>query len=187
MNVTETEIPGVLILEPKTFGDDRGWFMETYSKSKFEEARIKGEFIQDNHSFSAQKGTLRGIHFQKNPMAQTKIVRCTRGAVLDVVVDLRKDSPTYKRWVSTELSAENKKMFYIPRGFGHGFLTLKENTEFQYKVDNYYSPEHDRGIRFDDPEIAIDWQVTEPIVSEKDKNAPLLKDSDVDFAYQENE
>ncbi|MFA6963166.1 MAG: dTDP-4-dehydrorhamnose 3,5-epimerase [Patescibacteria group bacterium] len=187
MNVTETDIPGVLILEPKAFGDDRGWFMETYSKSKFEEAGIKGEFVQDNHSFSAQKGTLRGIHFQKNPMAQAKIVRCTRGAVLDVAVDLRKDSPTFKQWVSVELTAENKKMFYIPRGFGHGFLTLEENTEFQYKVDNYYSPENDRSIRFDDPEISIDWQVAEPIVSEKDRQAPLLKDSDVDFAYQENQ
>lgn len=181
MNIRETKLKGVYVVEPKVFGDDRGWFMETYSKKKLQEAGIDTEFVQDNHSFSAEKGTLRGIHCQKEPMAQSKITRCTKGAVLDVAVDLRKKSPTYKKWLAVELTAENKKMLYLPRGFGHGFLTLEENSEFQYKVDQYYSPEHDRSIRFDDPEIGVDWKITNPIVSDKDKNSPLLKDSDVDF------
>lgn len=181
MKTIKTALGGVIIIEPKIFGDDRGWFTETYSKVKLEEIGINSDFVQDNHSFSAQKGTLRGIHFQNNPHAQAKLIRCTKGAVLDVAVDLRRNSPTYKQWVSIELSAENKKMFFIPKGFGHGFLTLTNDVEFQYKVDDYYSPECDRSIRFDDPEIAIDWGIAEPILSDKDKGAPLLKDSDVNF------
>lgn len=158
--------------------------METYGKQKLADAGIKADFVQDNHSFSAQAGTLRGIHFQNNPMAQAKLIRCTKGAVLDVAVDLRKGSPTYKQWLSLELSAENKKMFFIPKGFGHGFLTLTDDAEFQYKVDEYYSPEQDRSIRFDDPELNVDWGIKSPTVSDKDKNAPLLKDSDVNFEYK---
>ncbi len=181
MNITKTKLDGVLIIEPKVSGDDRGWFMETYSKKMMIEAGIEIDFVQDNHSFSAQKGTLRGLHFQTNPKAQTKLIRCTRGAVLDVAADLRKDSSTYREWVAVELTAENKKMFLIPKGFAHGYLTLIDNTDFQYKVDEYYSPENDRSIRFDDPEINVDWGEIEPILSEKDKNAPFLKDSDVDF------
>jgi len=183
MKTIQTDLPGVLIIEPQLFGDNRGWFMESYSKQKFIDAGITTDFLQDNHSFSAQKGTLRGIHFQNDPAAQAKLIRCTKGAVLDVAVDLRKDSPTYKKWVSIELSAENKKMFFIPKGFGHGFLTLTDDTEFQYKVDDYYNPTCDRSIRFDDPEIGVDWKIKEPILSEKDKSAPLLKDSDVNFIY----
>jgi len=181
MKIVETEIPEVKIIELDVFGDNRGWFTESYNKKKLFDLGINVDFIQDNHSFSAEKGTLRGIHFQNNPMAQSKLVRCTRGKILDLAVDLRKNSPTYKKAISIELSEENKKMFFVPAGFGHGFLTLSENTEVQYKVDNYYSAEHDRSIRFDDPELAIDWGVQDPILSDKDKNAPLLKNSDINF------
>jgi dTDP-4-dehydrorhamnose 3,5-epimerase len=181
MKIIDTEIPEVKIIEPDVFGDQRGWFMESYSKQKFSDLGITADFIQDNHSFSAEKGTLRGIHFQNNPKAQVKLTRCISGTVMDIIVDLRKSSPTYKKWVSIELSAENKRLAFAPRGFGHGFVTLTENVNFQYKVDEYYSPEHDRSIRFDDPEIGIDWGITDPILSDKDKNAPLLKDSDVNF------
>lgn len=188
MKVIETKIPGAKIIEPDCFGDNRGWFMETYSTAKYEAIGIDNVFVQDNHSMSAKKGTLRGLHFQNNPMSQAKLVRCTRGTVIDVAVDLRKGSPTYKQWVSAELSAENKRQFYIPRGFAHGFLTLTDDVEFEYKVDNLYSKEHDRGIRYDDPEIDVDWggllKGLDPILSEKDTNGPLLADSDVNFVYE---
>lgn len=189
MKVIETKIPGVLILEPDVHGDHRGWFMETYTKERYEELGIKNEFVQDNQSFSAKKGTLRGLHFQNNPMAQAKLVRCTRGTVIDVAVDIRKGSPTYLQWVSVELSAENKKQFYIPQGFAHGFLCLSDDVEFQYKVDNYYSKECDRGIRYDDPSINVDWggllNGIEPILSDKDINGPTLAESDCNFVYKE--
>ena len=139
MRVIETKIPGVKIIEPDCFGDYRGWFMETYSTAKYAEIGIDNVFVQDNHSMSQKKGTLRGLHFQNAPMAQAKLVRCTKGAVIDVAVDIRKGSPTYKQWVSVELSSENKRQFYIPRGFAHGFLTLTDDVEFEYKVDNLYS------------------------------------------------
>lgn len=181
MKIIATKIPEVKIIEPQVFGDHRGWFVETYSHLKAEEGGIDHRYIQDNHSFSAQKGTLRGLHFQCAPKAQTKLVRCTRGSILDVAVDLRKNSPTYKQWVAVELSEQNKKQLLVPKGFAHGFLTLTENVEVQYKVDELYAPEHDRSIRFDDPELGIDWGVLEPVLSEKDKNAPYLKDSDVNF------
>lgn len=181
MNVIKTEIPEVKIIEPDVFGDSRGWFYESYSYKKFKEQGIDTEFVQDNRSYSKEKGTLRGLHFQKAPMAQTKLVSCTRGEILDVAVDLRKDSKTYLKWVSVVLTAENKRMLYIPKGFAHGFLTLTEDVEVLYKVDNYYSPEHDRSIRFDDEEIGVNWDTKNPILSAKDKNAPLLKDSDCDF------
>jgi len=174
MKVTETKLEGVYIIEPQVFGDSRGWFMETYSKIKT--PQIDCEFVQDNHSFSAQKGTLRGIHFQKSPMEQAKLLRCTRGAVLDVAVDLRPQSVTFKEWISVELSAENKKQLFIPRGFGHGFITLTEDTEFLYKTDNYYSYEHDCAILWSDPEIGVDWGCDNPVVSEKDGKALLLKE-----------
>lgn len=183
MNLTKTEIEGIYVLEPKFFGDNRGWFMETYSKKVFKEIGLDLEFVQDNHSYSEFKGTLRGLHFQNDPMAQTKLIRCTRGKILDVAVDLRKGSPTYKKWVAVELSDENKRQLLIPKGFGHGFITLTDNVEVQYKVDEYYSKEHDRSIRFDDPEIGVSWGIDNPILSEKDKNAPLLRDSDCNFIY----
>jgi dTDP-4-dehydrorhamnose 3,5-epimerase len=183
MKIIKTDIDGVYILEPKVFGDHRGWFTESYSKRKFEELGIDIEFIQDNHSFSAQKGALRGLHFQINPKAQTKLVRCTKGKILDVAVDIRKGSPTYKNWVAVELTEENKKQLLIPKGFAHGFLSLTDNVEVQYKVDEYYAPDCDRSIRFDDPEIGVDWGIRNPILSEKDVKAPLLKDSDSNFIY----
>jgi len=183
MKVINTAIEGICIIEPQVFEDPRGWFMETYSKEKLAKQGIDTDFIQDNHSFSANRGTIRGLHFQINPKAQAKLVRCTRGRILDVAVDIRKGSPTYKKWVSVELSEENKKQLFIPKGFAHGFATLTDNVEIQYKVDEYYSPENDRSIRFDDPEINVDWGIENPILSEKDMNAPLLKDSDSNFVY----
>lgn len=188
MNVIETKIPGVLIIEPDVHGDHRGYFMETYSKRKYQELGINVEFVQDNMSFSAQKGTLRGLHWQNAPMAQSKLVSCTKGTVIDVAVDIRKGSPTFKQWVSVELSAENKKQFFIPQGFAHGFLTLTDNVEFRYKVDNFYSKEHDRGIRYDDPSIAVDWGFLlngiEPVLSDKDKFGPELDECDCNFNYK---
>lgn len=181
LKITPTKINDVKIIEPDVFGDKRGWFFESYSKTKLKDLGIDIDFVQDNHSYSAEKGTLRGIHFQNEPCAQTKLIRCTKGAVLDVAVDLRKKSKTFKHWLAVELSAENKKQLLIPKGFGHGFVTQTSDVEFQYKVDEYYSADHDRSIRFDDPELNIDWQIAEPILSNKDKDAPFLKDSDVNF------
>lgn len=184
MNAIKTELDGVLIIEPDVFSDHRGWFMESWSKKKYEDLGINVEFVQDNESFTAKKGTLRGLHFQMDPMAQSKIVRVVKGAVLDVAVDLRKNSPTYLKWISVELSEDNKRQFFIPRGFAHGFVTLTDNVQFVYKCDNFYSKECDRSIRFDDPEIGVEWGITDPIVSDKDKNAPLLKDSDCNFVFK---
>ncbi|MGN0772402.1 MAG: dTDP-4-dehydrorhamnose 3,5-epimerase [Candidatus Ventricola sp.] len=185
MKRIDTKLPGVCIVEPQVFGDHRGYFMETYSTKAFAEIGITNEFVQDNQSFTARKGTLRGIHFQNAPMAQAKLVRVTRGAVLDVAVDLRRGSPTYKQWVAVELSAENKRMLFIPRGFGHGFVTLTDDVEFCYKVDNLYARECDRGIRFNDPAIGVAWGVESPILSSKDMTSPMLADSDCNFTYEE--
>lgn len=179
MNLIKTKLEGVYIVEPKVFGDERGWFMETYSKIKTPE--IECDFVQDNHSYSKERGTLRGIHFQNGEYAQAKLVRCVRGAVLDVAVDLRKGSSTYKEWVAVELSAENKKQLFIPRGFGHAFLTITDDVEFVYKADNYYNYENDRSILWCDPEINVEWNMENPIISEKDANAPLLNKSDCSF------
>lgn len=176
MKFTKTDLDGVVILEPAVFGDHRGFFMESWSKRTLEEAGLFYDFVQDNHSSSSVKGTLRGIHFQRGDKAQAKLVRCAKGAVLDVAVDLRPSSPTYKKWVAVELSAENKKQLLIPRGFGHGFVTLTDEVEFLYKADNYYAPEADGGIRWNDPEIGVEWGVEEPILSQKDANSPWLKD-----------
>ena len=181
MNLIKTKLEGVYILEPRVFGDERGWFMETYSKIKTPE--IARDFVQDNHSYSKEKGILRGIHFQNGEHAQAKLVRCIRGAVLDVAVDLRKGSPTYMQWEAVELSAENKKQLFIPRGFGHGFLTLTEDVEFVYKTDNYYNYESDRSIIWNDPDIGVDWGTENPVLSGKDSSAPRLRDSDCSFRY----
>ncbi|MEG0594889.1 MAG: dTDP-4-dehydrorhamnose 3,5-epimerase, partial [Christensenella sp.] len=167
MKRIETGIDGLVVVEMDCFGDNRGWFMETYSKPKFEAMGITCEFVQDNQSYSAQKGTLRGLHFQTNPMAQSKLLRCTRGKILDVAVDIRKNSPTYKKWYAVELTAENKKQFFMPKGMAHGFVTLSDDVEVQYKVDAVYAPQCDRSIRFDDPEIGVDWGIANPILSEK--------------------
>ncbi len=185
MKKIETKLPGVYIIEPQVFGDHRGYFMETWSTKNFSDIGLDYTFVQDNQSYTKQKGTLRGIHFQNDPMAQAKLVRVTKGAVLDVAVDLRRGSPTYKQWVAVELSAENKRMLMIPRGFGHGFKTLSEDVEFCYKVDNLYSKEHDRGIRFDDGEIGVEWgKVIDELLSAKDTQAPTLSQSDCNFIYK---
>jgi dTDP-4-dehydrorhamnose 3,5-epimerase len=175
MNITKTKIKDVIIIEPQVFGDHRGFFMESWSKRKMEEAGLYYDFVQDNHSSSTVKGTLRGIHFQKGEWCQAKLVRCTRGAVFDVAVDLRKDSLTYTQWVGVELSEGNKKQLLIPRGFGHGFVTLTDHVEFMYKADNYYAPQADGGIRWNDPTIGVEWGVTNPILSEKDGMNPFFE------------
>jgi dTDP-4-dehydrorhamnose 3,5-epimerase len=176
MKVTETKLPGVVILTPKVFGDHRGFFMESWSRRKMEEAGLLYDFVQDNHSSSTVKGTLRGIHFQQGEWSQAKLVRCTRGAVLDVAVDLRKSSPTYTQWVGVELSEANKQQLLIPRGFGHGFVTLTDDVEFMYKADNYYAPQADGGIRWNDPDIGVDWGIDDPILSDKDIKNPFFKE-----------
>ncbi len=183
MNVIETGLTDAYILEPKVFGDNRGWFMESWSEKTMLDANLPYEFVQDNHSFSSQKGTLRGLHFQKGDAAQAKLVRCVRGAIMDVIVDMREGSPTYKKWCKVELSADNKRQLLVPRGFLHGFLTLTDDVEFLYKVDNLYNAEADRNIIWNDPEIGIDWGIENPILSEKDKKAPKLSESDIDFKY----
>lgn len=181
MNINKTELEGVFVLEPKVFGDSRGWFTESWSKRTMEEAGLRYEFLQDNHSYSSERGVLRGIHFQSHPFSQAKLVRCTRGAVLDVAVDLRKESPDYKKWVSVELSGENHRQLLIPRGFGHAFLTLTDNVEFLYKADQYYNPDFDRSILWNDPDIGIDWPIQNPILSNKDANAPFLINCDINY------
>lgn len=183
MKAIKTKVDGAIIIEPDVFGDNRGWFMESYSKKKLADIGIDVEFVQDNRSFSAEKGTLRGLHCQLDPMAQSKLITCIRGKILDVAVDIRKGSPTYMQWESVELSGDNKKMFFIPKGCLHGFVTLTDDVEVMYKVDEFYSPADDRSVRFDDPELGVEWGVENPILSQKDMNAPLLKDSDVSFDY----
>ena len=176
----KTEIEGVFVIEPKVFGDNRGFFMETYKQSDFEEAGLKYNFIQDNQSRS-HKGVLRGLHYQKK-YPQAKLVRVIQGEVFDVAVDLRKGSPTYGKWIGAILSAENKKMFLIPRGFAHGFLVLSDTAEFVYKCDEVYHPEDEGGIMWNDPDVGISWPLEgEPSLSEKDKVHPLLRDSKISF------
>ena len=184
----ETKLPGVVILEPQVFGDHRGWFMESWSEKNMQDIGLDVHFVQDNQSFTAKKGTIRGIHYQQNPMAQAKLVRVVRGAVVDIAVDIRKGSPTYGQWTSVELSAENKRQFYLPQGFGHAFLTLTDDVEFCYKCDNLYNKDCDRNICWSDPDINIDWKslgldLEEPMLSDKDAIAPYLKDSDCNFVY----
>lgn len=183
MEFIRTEISDVILVKPKVFGDERGFFMESYRKSLFQANGITPEFIQDNHSKSA-KGVLRGLHYQLDPKAQGKLVRCVAGSVFDVAVDIRRGSPTFGKWVGFELSAENKQMLWIPAGFAHGFVTLEDNTEFLYKTTGEYAPECDRGIKFDDTEIGIEWpEIGELLLSEKDKKQPLLKDAEINFVY----
>ncbi|MEG0239039.1 MAG: dTDP-4-dehydrorhamnose 3,5-epimerase [Anaerorhabdus sp.] len=190
MKIIKTEIEGLLIIETDVFGDHRGYFTETYNKAKYQEMGINVDFVQDNMSFSAQKGTLRGLHWQNPPYAQSKLVSCTKGTVIDVVVDIRKGSPTYGKYVSCELSAENHKQFFIPQGFAHGFLTLTDDVEFRYKVDNVYNKESEGSTRYDDPSINVDWgQLLNgivPVLSEKDKVGPMLSKANNQFKYKEN-
>ena len=169
------EIPGLIIIEPRVFPDERGFFLETFKESDFTPAGISGPFVQDNHSRSS-RGVLRGLHFQKEPHAQGKLVRVSHGAAWDVAVDLRKNSPAYGKWTALELSEDNRRMVYIPPGFAHGFLALEDDTELQYKCTAEYNGYADAGVRWDDPDIAIGWPLTDVIVSEKDMGLPYLKD-----------
>lgn len=177
MGFVKTDIDGVLIYEPKVFSDDRGYFFESYNKKTLLEIGIDLDLVQDNQSFSSY-GVLRGLHFQKEPYAQAKIVRALKGRILDIVVDIRKDSPTYKKWISVELSDDNFKQLIIPKGFAHGLAVLSETALVMYKCDDFYSPKADAGIRFDDPELNIDWKIDKKRikVSEKDAKLPFLKD-----------
>jgi len=178
MKLIPLSLPGALLVEPAVHGDQRGFFMETYHREKFRKLGIDCEFVQDNHSLSVEAGVLRGLHYQLPPKAQAKLVRVTAGAVYDVIVDLRESSPTFGRWESVVLSAANRRQLFVPRGFAHGFCTLVPNTEVLYKVDDYYSPEHERGIRWDDPDLAIPWPVSHPVLSEKDKQNPPLQEAE---------
>lgn len=181
MKFTQTYIKDLIVIEPNVFGDARGWFSETYNKNIFIQNGVTIDFIQDNHSYSIHKGVIRGLHFQNNPFAQTKLVRCTKGKIWDVAVDLRKSSPTYLKWFGIELSSDNHKMLLIPKGFAHGFITLEDDTEVQYKVDNNYDKNSDRSIKYDDPMIGIEWPAMDIVLSDKDKFAPILINSDVNY------
>ena len=191
INVIETSLEGVVIVEPTVFGDHRGWFYEAYSERDYFASGLTYEFIQDNRSFSATKGTLRGIHFQCGDSAQAKLVWAGKGEVLDVAVDLRKGSPTYLKWEAVVLTEENKKQFMIPRGFGHAFLTLTDNVEFCYKADGFYDATADGSIRYNDPDIGVDWgkyfadyaDGAGLVLSDKDKTAPFSKDAETGFFY----
>lgn len=183
MNIVKTDIEGVLIVEPKVFGDSRGYFMEVFSERNFRAATgLDVHFVQDNESMSS-KGVLRGLHFQKSPYAQSKLVRVVRGSVYDVAVDLRAGSPTFGKYVSVVLSGENKRMFYIPEGFAHGFLTLEDNTVFQYKCGAFYEPSSEGSVRWNDPRIGVEWPMAdgERLLSEKDRKAPLLSEQPYRF------
>lgn len=186
MKIIHTKLSDLYIIEPTVHGDHRGWFYESYNKQLLEERGIVLDFIQDNHSFSATKNTIRGLHYQLSPKAQTKLVRCTQGSIFDVAVDIRKGSPTYGQWFGIELSASNQKQLLVPKGFAHGFLTLTENVEVQYKVDELYSPDHDRNIIWNDTTINIEWPVTNaPVLSNKDEKAPIFNDAEINFSYEE--
>jgi dTDP-4-dehydrorhamnose 3,5-epimerase len=186
MEVEQTALEGVLILTPKRFVDPRGFFSESWNAKRQSDAGIDIDFVQDNHSISTQVGTMRGLHFQAPPHAQAKLVRCGRGCLFDVAVDIRRGSSTFGQWVGQELSFENGKQLLIPAGFLHGFVTRQPDTEIIYKCSDYYSPECDGAVRFDDPDIGIDWGLNEAeaVLSDKDSAAPFLKDFDTPFTYE---
>jgi dTDP-4-dehydrorhamnose 3,5-epimerase len=184
-NLKRSEIlPEVMMIEPRVFSDERGWFAETYRKRDFEALGIAFNFVQDNHSRSTSRGILRGLHFQKEPVAQGKLVRCVFGEVFDVAVDIRKGSATYAKWVSAILSAENHAMIWIPPGFAHGVLTTSDIAEVLYKVTSEFSQSHDRSVRWNDPAIGINWPLSNPTLSKRDAEAPLLQDVDNNFVWK---
>jgi len=180
---TKLSIPDLILVEAKSFPDDRGFFLESFKESIFIENGINTKFVQDNFSHSI-KGTLRGLHYQKDPKAQAKLVHVTKGKIFDVVIDLRKHSPTYGKWISEILSDENHNLIYIPEGFAHGYCVLSDEADIFYKVNQEYSPEYDSGFIWNDPEINIKWPIDKPIISEKDLKLPLLKNADNNFEYQ---
>lgn len=185
MKLLKTNLQDVKLLETTVFGDHRGFFTESYTKDKFYKVGITNDFIQDNHSLSTEPGTIRGMHYQLAPKAQTKLLRVTTGVIYDVLVDMRKGSPTYGKWEGYILSEFNHRQLLVPKGFAHGFCTLTRDVNVQYKVDELYSPEHDRGIAFDDPEIDISWPMSVTILSEKDQKHPSLKESENNFVWGE--
>lgn len=184
MKIIETPIPDLLIIEPRVFADERGYFFESYNASNFEKYGLQNNFVQDNESKS-QRGVIRGLHYQLEPYSQTKLIRVIHGTVYDVAVDLRKGSPTFGQWYGLEVSAANKKQFYIPKGFAHGFSVLSEYAIFSYKCDNFYNPASERGIRYDDSALGIDWKLSEAeaLVSEKDRILPFLAGAEINFSY----
>lgn len=181
MKVTPLKLEGAKIIEPVVHGDHRGFFMESYNEQLMHANGVTHKFIQDNQSLSAEPGVIRGLHYQLNPKAQTKLIRVISGAIYDVIVDIRKDSATFGQWVGVFLSEYNQRQLLVPQGFAHGFCTLVPNTQVAYKVDEYYSPENDRGILWNDPALAIDWPISNPILSEKDKKHPVLADAEMNF------
>lgn len=183
MEIVKTAIEDVLILKPKLFRDNRGFFTESYSKRTFEKLGLNYNMIQDNHSLSVQTGTIRGLHYQLDPKAQAKIVRVVAGSIYDVSVDIRRGSPTFGKWVGVKVTAESCDQLLVPKGFAHGFCTLEPNTEVFYKVDEFYAPECDRSIRYDDPEFGIDWPCKEAHLSEKDLAAPFFAEAEINFKY----
>ncbi len=184
MQIDQTSLPGVLVITPRRHGDHRGFFSESYNHRRMVEAGIEIGFVQDNHSLSAAPGTVRGLHFQTPPHAQAKLVRCGRGRLFDVAVDLRRGSPGYGRWTGVELSFENGRQLLVPAGFAHGFVTLEPDTEILYKCSDYYAPDCDAGIAWDDPEIGVHWPLTgAPLLSDKDAAAPRLAQIDSPFRY----
>lgn len=186
MEVVKTEIEGVVIIEPRIFKDDRGYFYESFSQREFEEKVCRTTFVQDNQSKSSY-GVVRGLHFQKPPYSQSKLVRCIKGAVLDVAVDIRKGSPTFGKYVAVELTEDNHRQFFVPRGFAHGFAVLSDEAVFQYKCDNFYNKESEGAVAWDDPELAIDWKipVEKVLLSEKDKLSKTIAEADFLFDYNE--
>lgn len=186
MQIDETPLGGVLILTPRRFGDARGWFTEVWNRQTLAAQGIDQEFVQDNHSYSRDVGTVRGLHFQSPPHAQAKLVRCGRGCVFDVAIDVRKGSPTYGKWFGTELSADNGKQLLIPAGFLHGFVTRAPDSELLYKCSDVYAPDCDGAVRFDDPDLAIDWGIdpASAILSDKDRAAQAMKQFNSPFAYE---
>jgi dTDP-4-dehydrorhamnose 3,5-epimerase len=184
LQIEHTALPDVLVITPARFGDARGWFSETWNAPKLAAAGIGLHFVQDNHSMSGAAGTLRGLHFQSPPRAQDKLVRCSRGAIRDVAVDVRRGSPHYGKWVAVDLTEENARQLLVPKGFLHGFVTLMPDTEVQYKCTDVYAPECDGGIRWNDPEIGIDWGVADPVLSAKDQIAPFLRDWTSPFVWE---
>jgi len=178
------DFPGLLEIRPRVFSDPRGFFLESYNRARFVDAGVDCEFIQDNHAFSKDKGVLRGLHFQAPPHAQAKLVWVTRGAAFDVVVDLRKGSPTFGRWEGFLLTAENFRRLFIPKGFAHGYVTIEENTEFMYKVDAFYNPQSEGGVLWNDPDLAIEWPASNVLLSDKDKRLPVWRDFESPFNYE---
>ncbi|MFZ2975113.1 MAG: dTDP-4-dehydrorhamnose 3,5-epimerase [Candidatus Moraniibacteriota bacterium] len=181
MEFIKTTLKDAYVIKPQVFGDNRGFFLESYSKKKFEQEGIGAEFVQDNHSKSEKKGTLRGLHFQLPPYAQAKLIRVVKGKILDVILDLRHDSETFGQWEAFELSAENFQMLFVPQGFAHGLMTLEDNTEVLYKADNFYEPTHEGGIAWNDPDLKINWPLENPILSDRDGKWPNFKNLDNPF------